>query len=161
MELTSTSFQPNQPIPAKYTCDGEDISPQFSWNGVPEETKSFALICTDPDAPSGMFTHWIVYNIPSLINEIQEGTIPDGALQAENDFRRLQYGGPCPPSGTHRYFFTLYALDVAEISGNGTEDIVRAIHKRAIEKVELVGLYQRKHTLIRGQTANGSNLSLS
>ncbi len=159
MELTSTSFQHQQPIPVKYTCDGENISPQLAWNDAPEGTKSFALVCTDPDAPSGVFTptpkddaqktlvrgftHWIVYNIPSHIAEIQEGALPDHALQAENDFHQLIYGGPCPPSGTHRYIFTLYALSVPEINKNTRGEIVQEIEEGAIEHAVLIGLYAR------------------
>ena len=144
MELTSTSFQPNQPIPAQFTCDGENISPQLAWNGVPDETKGFALICTDPDAPSGTFTHWIVYNIPSQVNEIREGMVPVGVQQGLNDFDKASYGGPCPPSGTHRYVFTLSALDIPEISGNTPADIVREVEEHVIDKADLIGVYQRQ-----------------
>lgn len=143
MELTSTSFHNNELIPAKYTCDGENISPPLSWSGAPEETKSFAFICADPDAPRRTFVHWIVYNIRAQMNAMQEGAVPDGAQQAKNDFHTQSYGGPCPPSGTHRYFFTLYALDVPEINGNTASGVVQTVEQHTIAKAELIGLYQR------------------
>ena len=103
-------------IPNRYTCDGPDVSPDFSWSGVPDGSRSLALICDDPDAPVGTWVHWVLFNIPAgetgLPAEIApEANLTNGAKHGTNDFRRLGYGGPCPPGGTHRYFFKLYALD--------------------------------------------------
>jgi len=118
MQLTSTNFR-NGRIPQTFTCDGADTSPQLAWTAPPATTKGLALLLTDPDAPSGTFTHWVLYNLPAATQALAEGLpkqaqLPDGSRQGSNDFGRLGYGGPCPPRGsTHRYVFTLYALDAA------------------------------------------------
>jgi len=151
LELTSSVFKNNQTIPQKYTCEGEDISPPFNWTGVPEDTKSFALIVNDPDAPVGIWVHWVIYNIPSDITELSEGiatnkTLDSGAIQGVNDFRRIGYGGPCPPLGSpHRYFFKLYALDsTLDLSpGANKSQVEEAIQEHILDKTELVGLYSR------------------
>jgi len=116
MELTSTDIQEGGMIPVQFTCDGDDISPALLWSGVPENTNSYALICDDPDAPVGTWVHWVLFNIPGSVKSLDQGvdtveSIENGGIHGINDFRRLGYGGPCPPNGVHRYFFRLYALD--------------------------------------------------
>src|SRR5512136_615108 len=105
--VTSTAFKEGGMIPRKFTCDDRDVSPQLSWSNIPAGAKSIALICDDPDAPVGTWVHWVVFNIPATARELPEGikALPAGAKQGTNDFRKLSYGGPCPPGGTHRYFF--------------------------------------------------------
>jgi len=118
MEITSQDFKNNQPMPVIHTCDGNDVSPQLSWSGAPAGTKSFSLTCIDPDAPSGDFIHWLVYDIPASITTFsQGGPLPSSVKEATNDFGKKSYGGPCPPSGTHRYMFTVYALKKEKIEG--------------------------------------------
>ena len=117
MNLTSPAFADGQPIPERYTCDGADVSPPLSWSETPPGTRSFALICDDPDAPVGAWVHWVIYGLSPAAAELPEMVppteqVPGGAKQGLNDFRRVGYGGPCPPPGRpHRYFFKLYALD--------------------------------------------------
>src|ERR1039458_6249048 len=116
MNLGSTAFKEGDLIPAKHTCEGKNVSPHLRWDLVPPGTQSLALIVDDPDAPSGTFVHWVVYRIPPIVTGLQEGVSPvdvisNGAMQGRNGFGKIGYGGPCPPSGTHRYFFRLYALD--------------------------------------------------
>src|SRR5215475_6370832 len=115
--ITSDAFLEGEAIPTKYTCDGDDLSPDLRWSDIPPNTKSFVLICEDPDALSGMFTHWILYDLPPTATELPEGVsteerLANGAIQGRNDFKRIGYGGPCPPpnDNAHRYFFRLYAL---------------------------------------------------
>ena len=110
MKITSSAFQESGNIPAKFTCDGSDTSPPLQISGVPSEAKSLVLIADDPDAPGGLFTHWLVWNIPPQTSSIPEGSTPQAA-QGTNDFGKSGYGGPCPPSGTHRYSFKVFALD--------------------------------------------------
>ena len=116
MKINSHVFGEGDPIPKQYTCDGPDISPPLSWTGIPAGTQSLALICDDPDAPAGIWVHGVVFNIPADVSELPENVskereLDNGARQGVNDFRRIGYGGPCPPGGTHRYYFKLYALD--------------------------------------------------
>ena len=117
-ELTSSAFKTGDPIPRRYTCEGEDLSPPLHWTVPPAATKSFVIIADDPDAPVGTWVHWVIYDLPLDPHGLAEGVppkdrLPDGALQGLNDFKRVGYGGPCPPPGKpHRYYFTLYALDV-------------------------------------------------
>ncbi len=150
LTVRSDSFSHNDMIPSRYTCDGQDISPHIAWSGAPEETKSFALLCDDPDAPVGDWVHWILFNIPPQITELSEGfsakggAIP-GIKAGITDFRKTEYGGPCPPGGTHRYFFKVYALD-APLSlkeGATKRDLLRAIEGHILGKGELVGRYAR------------------
>jgi Raf kinase inhibitor-like YbhB/YbcL family protein len=151
--ITSDAFREGAAIPTKYTCDGNDISPALRWSDIPPNTKSFALICEDPDAPSGVFTHWVLYNLPPTVTELPEGVsakgrLANGAIQGRNDFKRIGYGGPCPPpkDGAHRYFFRLYALD-AELqlqAGARREDIVLAMERHVLATGHLMGAYQRK-----------------
>ncbi|GIW05043.1 MAG: hypothetical protein KatS3mg059_1663 [Thermomicrobiales bacterium] len=116
IQVMSGAFADGQQIPVKYTCDAQDISPPLRWSGVPAEAQELVLVVDDPDAPSGIFTHWLVYGLPPRTTGLPEGvppgeTVPGGGRQGRNDFGRLGYGGPCPPSGSHRYVFTVYALD--------------------------------------------------
>ena len=144
MKLKSKDFVDNGSIPSEFTCDGQDISPQLSWEGVPAETKSFALTVTDPDAPGGMWIHWFVHGISKDLREIEQGSLPEGAEEVENDFGKKPYGGPCPPSGTHRYFFTLYALDTEHLEGVNKRNFLDKVKKHSIEKAAIKGLYKRR-----------------
>lgn len=145
MKILSPAFEHNGQIPKKYTCDGADVNPPLKVEGIPADAKSLALIVDDPDAPAGIWVHWLVWNIDPKTHEITEDSVPHGALQGVNDFRRRDYGGPCPPSGTHRYFFKLYALDaVLSISANATKaDLEASMKTHIIAKAELTGLYKR------------------
>lgn len=146
LKITSTAFSHNEMIPAKYTCDGADVTPLLAIEGVPENAKALALIVDDPDAPRGTWVHWVVWNIDPKTKEIAEGAVPKGAQQGMNDFRKLEYGGPCPPSGTHRYFFKLYALDTLLNLGKGATkaDLEKAMKGRILAQAEIIGRYQRK-----------------
>ena len=145
MEINSKDFKNNQPIPSTYTCDGRDISPHLSWSGAPEGTRSFALSCIDPDAPRGDFIHWLIYNIPATVTEIPRGgPLPTGAREATNDFGKKAYGGPCPPSGTHRYFFTLYALKVKDLGEVSKKDFLKRVKENQLASAQLMGIYRRK-----------------
>jgi len=140
--ISSPAFKNKKEIPRKYTCDGEDVNPQLDIGGLPEETKSLVLIVDDPDAPKGDWVHWIVWNITPT-DKIKENSVP--GVEGMNDFRRHSYGGPCPPSGTHRYFFTIYALDT-ELSlkvHSRKKDLEDAMSGHILAKGELVGLYKR------------------
>lgn len=150
LEITSSAFSNGEMIPARYTCDGSDVSPDLSWRGVPNTAKSLALICDDPDAPMGTWVHWVLFNIPAeavgLPAEISSNaTLENGARHGKNDFRRLGYGGPCPPGGTHRYFFKLYALDI-ELkldSGITKAQLVEAMQGHILAEAQLMGKYKR------------------
>jgi Raf kinase inhibitor-like YbhB/YbcL family protein len=144
MKLKSKDFVDNSNIPSEFTCDGRNISPQLSWEDVPEETKSFALAVIDPDAPGGTWIHWLVYDISKELREIEQGTLPEGAKEVENDFGKRPYGGPCPPSGTHRYFFTLYALDTEHLEGINRRNFLDEVEKHSIQKATIKGLYRRR-----------------
>ena len=144
-QITSPVFENNGFIPKQYTCDGADINPQLLIANVPAGTKSLALIVDDPDAPAGIWVHWVVWNIALQTHEIKENTVPNGATQGLNDFRKRSYGGPCPPSGTHRYFFKLYALDtILTLDFNATKaQVEKAMRKHIIAETRIVGLYKR------------------
>ena len=146
MKISSTAFIQKGHIPAKYTCDGADISPPLKIENIPAGTKSLVLIVDDPDAPAGTWVHWVVWNIDPSTREIKEDSVPQSASQGMTDFRRQAYGGPCPPSGTHRYFFKLYALDSLLTPGpRATKTAVEnAMKGRILAQAELVGLYARK-----------------
>ena len=146
MKLTSPVFENNQLIPSKYACDGEDINPPLQISEVPEGAKSLVLIVDDPDAPMGTWDHWIVWNIDPDTGKIEEDSVPEGAVEGLNDFRKHSYGGPCPPSGTHRYFFKLYALDTQlELDDSSRKkDVERAMKGHILDTAELIGLYQRQ-----------------
>lgn len=149
--LQTKAFPEGGEIPSKYTCSGDDISPALSWSSAPQGTKSFALIMDDPDAPSGTFTHWIVFDLPAGAHQLPEnvsqaGDLPGGGRQGHNDFRRVGYGGPCPPPGkAHRYFFRLYALNSALNlpPGASRQDVEGAMRGHVIAQAELVGKFAR------------------
>jgi Raf kinase inhibitor-like YbhB/YbcL family protein len=150
-KIFSTAFNEGELIPAKYTCEGLNISPPLKWISSPGETKSLAIICNDPDAPVGDWVHWVVYNIPASETEIKEGAssqkhLPKGALEGINDFRKIGYGGPCPPSGTHRYFFKLYALDIVLHAKEGLskKQLLELMKGHILAEVTLMGKYKRK-----------------
>lgn len=142
LKITSPAFENNSNIPKKYTCDGEDINPPLKLDGLPNETKSIVLIVDDPDAPMGTWDHWIVWNIPPG-KEIAENTVP--GVEGMNDFQRQSYGGPCPPSGTHRYFFKVYALkEKLDLDVNSKKsDVEKEMEGKIVAKGELIGLYSR------------------
>jgi len=150
LELKSSAFSEEEFIPEKYTCQGDDISPPLSWSGAPEGTSSFVLICDDPDAPAGTWDHWLIYNIPEERDSLEEDIAPEKEVQEMNqglnDFDNIGYGGPCPPPGpSHRYVFTLYALD-EELDlepGLTKEELLESIESNILEKTELVGKFSR------------------
>jgi Raf kinase inhibitor-like YbhB/YbcL family protein len=146
MQITSPAFRSNGLIPEKFTCDGLDINPALSISGVPANARSLVLIVDDPDAPGGTWVHWVVWNIDPRVVEIKEGSIPQGAIQGINDFRKQNYGGPCPPSGTHRYFFKLYALDTKLDPGSNStkSQVEKAMRGHIIDESSVVGLYKRR-----------------
>lgn len=146
MTLTSPAFADGAAIPSKYTCDGADSSPPLAIAGIPAGTRSLALIVDDPDAPVGTWVHWVVWGIPPETREIAENRLPAGAHQGRNDWKRNSYGGPCPPSGTHRYFFKLYALDIPlAIGADSTKkELERAMAGHVLVHVELKGTYRRR-----------------
>ncbi|MFC2125073.1 YbhB/YbcL family Raf kinase inhibitor-like protein [Bacteroidota bacterium] len=150
MELTCTEIQEGGKIPIQFTCDGEDISPGLQWTGIPEKTISLVLICDDPDAPVGTWVHWVLFNIPGNMDAIEEGvdsveSIKSGGSHGINDFRKLGYGGPCPPNGTHRYFFRLYALDtMLDLNPGCTKaDLMEAMQGHILGQATLMGKYSR------------------
>ena len=145
MQLTSSAFQHNSVMPSEFTCDGSNINPPLSITGVPTNAKSLALIVDDPDAPVGVWDHWIVFNINPSLNEIKQNTQPQGT-PGKNSGGRNSYQGPCPPSGTHRYFFKLYALDAALNlpEGSAKNQVESAMQNHILAKSELIGLYKRK-----------------
>ncbi len=146
--LTSTAFSDGGPIPIRHTCDGEDLSPRLTWSGAPPRTASFALIMDDPDAPVGTFTHWLLHDIPAALAELPEGVKPGQVgITLKNDFGRPGYGGPCPPRGhgRHRYFFTLYALDVPSLGTPASRAALEAVMRgHILATARLVGTYERK-----------------
>lgn len=151
LSLSSPAFKEGEKIPVKYTCEGEDISPPLAWSEPPEETKALALIVDDPDAPVGVFTHWVLFNLPASVRELS-GAVPaqpqleNGALQGKNDFGKLGYGGPCPPPGpAHHYRFTLYALDKSLDlkAGVSKKEILKAMEGHILAQGQLTGIYQR------------------
>ena len=145
MKITSSAFKHNSKIPSKYTCDGENINPPLEFSDIPKETKSLVLIMDDPDAPSKTWVHWVVYNIDPSTTRIKEDSTPEG-IQGMTDFGEPGYGGPCPPSGPHRYFFKLYALDtILDAPSSLTkQQVLEKARDHVIEEAELVGLYNRQ-----------------
>lgn len=151
IKLTSPAFGEGEMIPAEYTADGRDISPPLAWSGVPEGTKSIALINDDPDAPMGTWVHWLVYNLPADATCLEENippveTLPNGGKQGTTDFGRIGYGGPAPPSGTHRYFFKIYALDtMLDLPTVATKrQVESAMQGHIVAEGQLVGKYKRR-----------------
>jgi Raf kinase inhibitor-like YbhB/YbcL family protein len=145
LHITSPAFQNNGSIPRQYTCDGKDINPPLEIENCPTEAKSIAFICDDPDASVGTWVHWVLWNIDPNTKEISENAVPQGAVEGMNDFKRHAYGGPCPPSGTHRYFFKVYALDtMLDISPNSTKSALeKAMKGHIIAEGQIIGLYKR------------------
>jgi Raf kinase inhibitor-like YbhB/YbcL family protein len=145
MQLTSSAFTQNQPIPARYTCDGANQHPPLTFAQVPEGVQSFALVVEDPDAPTRVFTHWLVYDLASALRHLAEGEVPLTCTDGVNDFGTLGYRGPCPPSGTHRYVFQLFALDTKLGLPEGTikEDVLAKMRGHVLARAELVGTYIR------------------
>ncbi|MCH8029269.1 MAG: YbhB/YbcL family Raf kinase inhibitor-like protein [Candidatus Dadabacteria bacterium] len=149
-ELTSTAFTQGDSIPIKYTCDGQDVSPPLQWKDPPEGTQSFALINDDPDAPGGTWVHWVLYNLPASTLSLQEAVasdadLPDNTRHGQNSWGRSDYGGPCPPGGTHRYYFKLYTLDTElELSpGASKKQLLSAMEGHILAQGQLMGRYKR------------------
>lgn len=150
MEIISSAFSDGAMIPQKYTCDDNDISPPLKWSLAPDGTKTFALICDDPDAPVGTWVHWVLFNLLGNINELSENiptmeVLTNGAKQGKNDFGKIGYGGPCPPGGTHRYYFKIYALNV-ELDvepGITKSDLLKAMEGHVLSEGQLMGRYKR------------------
>ena len=156
LRITSPAFEHGESIPRRYTCEGDDISPPLEWSGVPKGTKSLALIADDPDAPDPaapkrVWVHWVLYDIPPDVTGLLEGTggtdLPPGTLAGLNDWKKVGYGGPCPPIGRHRYFFKLYALDcVLRDLGHPTQaKLERAMDGHVLEQAKLVGMFKKSH----------------
>jgi Raf kinase inhibitor-like YbhB/YbcL family protein len=154
LRLTSPAFGEGREIPRVYTCDGKDVSPPLAWTGVPESTRALALIGEDPDAPGGTWTHWVIFNLPAGLKELREGIPPEervslgpgeDAIQGRNDFGKIGYGGPCPPTGTHHYVFRLYALDTRLGLARGTEKgpLIEALQGHVVAEGRLTGTYAR------------------
>jgi hypothetical protein len=143
LDIKSSAFEQNGMIPSKYTADGEDVNPDLSIQGIPDTAKSLALICDDPDAPGGDWVHWVVANIP-VTERIAEDSVP--GTEGKNDFGKTSYGGPAPPSGTHRYFFKVYALDeeLNLSAGFGKSDLLKAMDGHLLAYGELLGKYSRR-----------------
>ena len=151
IKVTSSAFKEGGMIPAKYTCDGADISPPLQWDSVPEGTMSIALINDDPDAPMGTWVHWVLFNLPAATTSLAENVPPDktltnGARQGMNDFHKIGYGGPCPPGGTHRYYFNIYALDTQlDLQAGATKkELLRAMQGHILAEGQLMGKYKRQ-----------------
>jgi Raf kinase inhibitor-like YbhB/YbcL family protein len=154
LSISSASFQEQGDIPKQHTCDGKDLSPALSWSGAPAGTKSFVLIVDDPDAPDPRapkmtWVHWVLYDLPAdstgLPEAVRMDALPKGAREGFNDWKKAGYGGPCPPVGRHRYFFKLYALDVAlgALDHPSKADIERAMKGHVLAEATLVGTYQK------------------
>ena len=150
MEVLSSVFDDGAMIPEKYTCDDIDISPRLKWSSVPDDTKTFAIICDDPDAPMGTWVHWVLFNLPANINELSEDVplleiLQNGAKQGRNDFGKIGYGGPCPPGGTHRYYFKIYALseELKVEAGITKSELLKAMEGHILSEGQLMGRYKR------------------
>jgi Raf kinase inhibitor-like YbhB/YbcL family protein len=150
LSLVSTAFEEGGMIPRKHTCDGADVSPALAWGSAPPGARSFALICDDPDAPMGTWVHWVIFNLPGDARALPEGVaamdeLENGATQGVNDFEKIGYGGPCPPHGTHRYFFKLYALDgKLNLDGRVTKErLLKAMEGHILGEARLMGKYKR------------------
>ena len=148
--LISPSFEEGEMIPVRFTCDGADISPELVWESIPTECQTLAIICDDPDAPMGTWVHWVIYNMPADLGGLEEGIPADdilhnGAVQGNNSWRRIGYGGPCPPGGTHRYFFKIYALDTTLDLGLGAtkSQLTDAMEGHILVQGQLMGRYSR------------------
>src|SRR5262245_5042142 len=155
LTLTSPDFAPNGEIPARFTCEGEDVSPALAWTGVPATARSLALIVDDPDAPDPRvpkttWVHWVLYDLPvsasGLPQRVEPRDLPSGTREGLNDGKRTGYGGPCPPIGRHRYFFKLYALDaeLPDLKRPTKAQLEKAMEGHVLDKAELVGTYQKR-----------------
>jgi len=146
MRIKSPAFENNSYIPPKYTCDGGNINPPLEISDIPKGTQGLLLIVDDPDAPGNTFLHWLVFNINPNTSLIEENSIPSQAIEGKNDFGRQGYGGPCPPSGTHRYFFKVYALDKKLDLPSGAElnQVLGEIENHILDQAQLIGLYKRQ-----------------
>jgi Raf kinase inhibitor-like YbhB/YbcL family protein len=151
MELKSPAFGEGDMIPKKYTCDGQDISPPVEWTSVIKGAQTLALICDDPDAPGGTWVHWVIFNLPNDTKNLAENIphlkeLPNGAKQGTNDFGKIGYGGPCPPGGTHRYYFKIYSLDTdLDLEAGATKaQLLQAIEGHILEEGQLMGKYKRQ-----------------
>jgi Raf kinase inhibitor-like YbhB/YbcL family protein len=150
IKVTSAAFNEGQPIPRQYTCDGVNVSPPLEWSGVPKTAKTIAIIADDPDAPAGTWVHWVLYNLPAenigfVENVPATENLKVGGFQGKNDFEKIGYGGPCPPSGTHRYFFKMYAVDgelALKAGANGAE-LEKALQGHIVSQGQLMGTYRR------------------
>jgi Raf kinase inhibitor-like YbhB/YbcL family protein len=150
IKITSTPFVDGGLIPKQYTCDGANVSPPLSWSGVPPNAKALVLICDDPDAPAKTWVHWVAYDLPVTLTSLPENTattteLTGGGKQGANDFKKIGYGGPCPPSGTHRYYFKLYALDTdTSLTPGATKDqLLKAMEGHIVAQGQLMGSYKR------------------
>jgi len=142
--MTSPAFVYNGTIPSEYTCTGNDVNPQLNISNLPTGTKSLALIMDDPDAPAGTWVHWVMWNIDPKTTTIGKNSVPTGAVQGYNSWSKTSYGGPCPPSGTHRYFFKLYALDTTlSLTSGGSSDLVSAMGSHILKQVSLIGKFSK------------------
>ena len=151
LKIESPAFAAGKPIPSRHTADGPDVSPALSWSGAPSTARSLALVCDDPDAPRGTWVHWVVYDVPAQSGGLPEGVaptpaLPGGGFQGKNDFGKLGWGGPAPPSGTHRYFFRLYACDalLGLRPGATAAELARAMEGHVVARGELMGTYSRR-----------------
>ncbi|MFA5143884.1 MAG: YbhB/YbcL family Raf kinase inhibitor-like protein [Candidatus Omnitrophota bacterium] len=151
LSVTSSAFKDEEAIPGKYTCDGKDVSPPLAWSDIPPGTRSVALICDDPDAPRGTWVHWVIFNMPpqskGLVENVPgEEVLADGSVQGVNDSRQIGYGGPCPPSGVHRYYFKVYALDtmISLAPGATKKDLEGAMAGHILADGQIMGRYSRK-----------------
>ncbi len=144
MQLSSSAFKEGEFIPQRYTCDGRNISPPLQWSGVPDGAKSLVLVCDDPDAPMGTWVHWMVVNIPAETTGLEEAEpVPGAAYELKNSSGHTHYDGPCPPGGVHRYFFKLYALDVAVLDNATPQSLPALLKKHGVAEAQLMGRYQR------------------
>ena len=144
MRISTPAFENGGDIPLRYTCDGENISPPLVIDDVPTEAKSLALIVEDPDAPRGTFIHWVMWGLEPTIHDVPEGKVPLKARQIKNDFGAPRYGGPCPPSGTHRYYFRLFALDTIGLPPPDARHFRKAIEDHVLEESSVMGRYQHR-----------------
>jgi Raf kinase inhibitor-like YbhB/YbcL family protein len=161
IELLSSGFREGEASPIQYTCDGANISPPLRWGGIPKNSQSLAIICEDPDAPSGVFVHWVIFNLPPIVADLPEAAptteelAESGAIQGMNDFNNIGYDGPCPPPGSkpHRYFFHLYALDtkLRLQAGATKQEFERAAENHIIAEGSLMGTYKRGATRAAGR----------
>jgi len=159
IEVLSAAFQEGGGIPVQYTCDDANVSPPLRWGGIPKDSQSLALICEDPDAPSGVFVHWLIFNLPPIVSDLSEAVpttetlVESGAVQGRNDFGNIGYDGPCPPPGKpHRYFFRLYALDtkLRLQAGATRQEFERAANGHILATGHLMGTYKRRASQAAG-----------